>query len=159
MVEFALALPILLLVIYGLLEAGRLIFTIVSVTNASREAVRYASADGLINSTGPTRNYDDCVGIRNTAKKVGFLLGLQDSQIQIFHDTGPNTTAVSYCPAGGSATSTVALNPGDRVLVNVNTQYTVLLPLVPFTSRPISSSTARTFMGIIDLAPTPTPAS
>jgi Flp pilus assembly protein TadG len=47
MVEFALALPLLLLLIFGILEVGRMVFTYSSVVNASREAVRYGSATGL----------------------------------------------------------------------------------------------------------------
>ena len=44
MVEFALILPILLLVILGIIEFGRLLFFYSSVTSASREAARYGSA-------------------------------------------------------------------------------------------------------------------
>ncbi|MGE5251945.1 MAG: TadE family protein, partial [Bacteroidota bacterium] len=47
MVEFALALPILLLVVYGLLESGRLLFIYASVVTAARQAARYGSATGL----------------------------------------------------------------------------------------------------------------
>lgn len=167
MVEFALALPIFLLVVYGLLEAGRLIFTIASVTNAAREAVRYASADGLISSnpSNTTLNYNDCTGIRATAKKVGFLLGLLDNNILIYWDNPAVTNADGtpklnqYCSPGTTVDS-ITLQPGYRVWVKVGTQFTALLPLTPFSSRWISSgNTARTFMGIIDLAPTATPAS
>ena len=42
LVEFALIVPLLLFVVYGLIEAGRAIFIYSSVTNASREAARSA---------------------------------------------------------------------------------------------------------------------
>jgi Flp pilus assembly protein TadG len=162
MVEFALALPIFLLLVYGLLEVGRVIFTISSVATASREAVRYASATGLISTTGsPIRSYQDCAGIRNTARRVGFLLNLQDNQIRIYYDR-PNATPTpvpitEYCQPGYTS-SALALNPGDRVFVNVTTQWNLIVPIVPLSSRTISSGdTARTFMGVIDLSPTPTP--
>src|SRR5512133_1668834 len=79
LVEFALALPILLLVVYGLLEAGRYIFLIAAVANASREAARYASAAGVKSAGSPILHYQDCTGIRNAAKTTGFLLNLQNS--------------------------------------------------------------------------------
>ena len=46
MVEFALVLPILLMLLYGILEAGRLLFIYSTIVTASRQAVRYGSATG-----------------------------------------------------------------------------------------------------------------
>jgi len=40
MVEFAIALPILLMLLYGILEAGRLLFLYSTIVTASRQAVR-----------------------------------------------------------------------------------------------------------------------
>ena len=44
MVEFALVLPILLLVVYGLIEVGRALFIYNSVASAARQATRYGAA-------------------------------------------------------------------------------------------------------------------
>src|SRR3990172_1819953 len=41
--EFALTLPIMLIVVIGLFDIGRAFFTLVVVTNASREGARYLS--------------------------------------------------------------------------------------------------------------------
>ena len=41
MAEFALVMPVLLLVVYGLFEVGRLVFIYSNVITAAREAVRY----------------------------------------------------------------------------------------------------------------------
>jgi len=160
LVEFALALPIFLLIVYGLLEAGRLIFVYAAVTTASREAVRYASAAGKAGDpTYPQMlTYQDCDGIRARARNTGFLLNLQDDQIEIYWDHPGTVTPTPYCDNPGQTEDFITLHTGDRVLVNVTTHYTLLVPLVPFTSRDISSGlTARTFMGVIDLIPTPTP--
>ena len=46
MVEFAIVLPMLLLLLYGILEAGRLLFIYSTIVTASRQAVRYGSATG-----------------------------------------------------------------------------------------------------------------
>ncbi len=158
MVEFALALPIFLLIVYGLLETGRLIFIYASLINASRESVRYASASGINNTTSNTIHYQDCAGIRATAKTVGFLLNLQDNQIHIYWDRpGVSGVGSEYCWNMATDPS-VTLQTGDRVLVNISWQYNVLVPIVPFSSRQIwSGLTARTYMGIINLVPTPTP--
>ena len=47
-VEFALILPILLLLVLGIIEFGRLIFMYAIVTSSSREAVRYGAATGAL---------------------------------------------------------------------------------------------------------------
>ena len=46
MVEFAIALPVLLLLLYGILEAGRLLFVYSTVVTASRQAARYGATTG-----------------------------------------------------------------------------------------------------------------
>ena len=40
LVEFALLLPILVLVVFGIFEIGRAFFTLVAITNAAREGAR-----------------------------------------------------------------------------------------------------------------------
>src|SRR6266498_441456 len=91
LVEFSLVIVILLMVIYGILEVGRLIFIYSSVVTSAREAVRYGALVGVNEAGDPF--YQDCAGIRNTAKKVGFFLNLQDADLLIQYDTGPGTTA------------------------------------------------------------------
>ena len=49
-VEFALVLPLLLVLMLGIIEVGRLLFIYSSVNSASREAARYGSAAGEVTS-------------------------------------------------------------------------------------------------------------
>jgi Flp pilus assembly protein TadG len=60
-VEFALMLPVLMLLILGLIEFGRLIFLYITVNSAGREAARYGMAMGDGPSGVP--QYYDCDGI------------------------------------------------------------------------------------------------
>ena len=147
MAEFAMVLPILLMVIYGLLEVGRLLFTYASVTNASREAVRYGSAYGVNSDDVP--RYQDCVGIRAAAKKTGFLLGLQDADITIEYDNGPGTAVFDVCD--GLEDTGVELSCGDRVIVTIEDNFTPIVPLIPIKPMHIDSASGRTFTGIIEL--------
>ena len=71
MVEFMLALPLLLVLIYGTIEVARLIFILSSVSNASRQAARYGSATGQIDNVA---YYQNCDGIREVGDLVGVLL-------------------------------------------------------------------------------------
>ncbi len=162
MVEFALALPIFLLVVYGLLEAGRAVFMYSSVVTASREAARYASAYG--NNSAGYPHYQDCIAIRQAARNVGFLLNLSTTttnDITIRYDIAlpnpPGGTQVIYCTRTSTGPQIDILpNTGDTVTVTVQRRFNPIVRLVPFTSFMMSAKSSRTLTGTIDLNP-PTP--
>ena len=58
-VEFAIVLPILLVVLIGIFEVARYVFIYSAVTNASRNASRYASAVGY-EETGTYLKHREC---------------------------------------------------------------------------------------------------
>lgn len=142
LVEFALILPFLLLLVFGIIELGRLMFIYSSVTVASREAARYGSAAGDIG--GSIAHYQDCTGIRAAAKRVGDFAGIADNQITIQYDHGDPATPFDNCPVGGVGPGSVSL--GDRVHIQVVAQYRPILPLANIQSFPISANTARTIV-------------
>ena len=144
MTEFAIVLPILMVVLVGILEVGRMVFTYAAVTNASREAVRYASAVGL--DDDGLNHYNNCTGIRNMARRSAYFMNLQDGDIEITYDSGPGTT-VRPPLCNGSDT----VSGGDRVTVTIKATYRPLVKLIPIGPRPITSSSARTILGIVDL--------
>lgn len=173
MAEFALALPILLLVIFGLLEVGRAVFMYAAVTNASREAVRYATAYGV--NASDVLHYQNCTEIRNTAKKVAFLLPLEDDDIVIEYDTGPTIVDpdgtpdsgdesygpppeppdIGACDAVDGVDEDIVLECGDRVVVTVTYNYHPIVSYVPMQPQPFIGSSARTFTGVIELSDDP----
>src|SRR5574338_843270 len=89
MVEFAIVLPLLLLLLYGLLEVGRLLFIYSTVVTASRQAARYGATTG--GGTGRVARYQDCAGIRLAANKVDFLNAFNHNgaDVVIRYDSGP----------------------------------------------------------------------
>jgi len=155
MVEFAIALPILLLLIYGLIETGRLIFIYSTIVTASRQAVRYGSATGIGNSSVP--RYRDCAGIRAEANKADYLNAFDDSDIRIYYDSGSGVGETEYC-IGGIATDTKPTTNtlGDnrhRIVVRIDGDFNPIVPnLVPFIARtaaggnPIRATSARTVL-------------
>ncbi len=160
MVEFALALPIFLLVIYGIMEASRAIFIYSQVVTASREGARYASAWGV--SGVVNYQYQDCTGIRNAAKNVAVILPLSttnNTNIKIYYTKNSTPTGSGeYCTSSGLDTSHT-LGTGDSVSVTVSAPYSPIVPLVPFTSYTITATSSRTLLGLIELNPTATPSS
>ena len=146
MVEFALVLPILLVIMYGLLEVGRLIFVYSTVVSASREAARYGSATGW-NETQTAYRYLDCDGIRAAAENVDFLGVIEDANILIQYDEGPGGTIISpTCPPG-------SIQTGDRIVVQVSATFTPLAAIVPLNPITITSTNSRTFLVSVTIMP------
>jgi hypothetical protein len=147
MVEFAIALPILLLLLYGIIEAGRLLFLYSTVVTASRQAVRYGTATGVNDNNIP--HYNDCKGIRDAAKDVAFL-GPFDS-IDIKYDTGPGTNRPGICLDPNLDTDSTLGKPllegnRTRLVVTVRETFHPLVKLVPFFQREIKAESARTIL-------------
>ncbi len=101
MVEFALAIPIVLFLTMGIIEGGRMLFMFSDVYAASREAARYGAGIGL-NNLGGVVLYNDCNGILGAAKRVGAFAGVKDSNITIDYDSGPESSKTTGCPVGRS---------------------------------------------------------
>lgn len=147
MVEFALVSIILFMLIFGILEVGRILFIYASVITSSREAVRYGSVSGLTDAG--VLHYQDCAGIRDTARRLAFFQTLEDDDIVIEYDTGPATTVVDVCD--GAVDTAVDPAPGNRIVVTVTGSFSPIVPIVPLDARTIVSTSARTIMGIIEL--------
>jgi Flp pilus assembly protein TadG len=146
-VEFAIVLPILIVVLVGIFEVGRMAYMYTAVTNASREAARYASAIGMDDSGNAKYRY--CDGIREMARRSAYFTPLTTT---ISYDHGPGTGSFDTCD--GSMDTGVVVNSGtnqDRVLVTVTATYSPLVKLIPISTRPIISESARTILGIFDL--------
>jgi Flp pilus assembly protein TadG len=155
-VEFAIALPVLLVLIVGILEVGRLLFIYSAVTNSSRNASRYASAVGFEDS-GTYRKYMYCAGIRDVAVKSAYLVPTSDITVSINYDNGVSPYS-NMVTDGCNATSgedvdvlNAGVSTGDRVKVTVAAQYKPMVKLIPIPPRTITSSSSKTILGIIDL--------
>ena len=166
MVEFAIALPILLLLLYGILEAGRFIFIYSSVVTASRQAVRYGSATGEGTNTGIPR-YQDCAGIREAANRADYLDAFDPEDVTIEWDTGPGTTATLICD-GSPLPATHAWTPSggntSRLNVTIEGDFNPVVPkIVPFIARtaangnPVRGVSARTILVSVEIVVTVPP--
>ncbi len=148
LLEFALVLPLLLLLLIGIIDFGRALFVYSEVSNAAREAVRY----GAVNSA-------DCNEIANRAHSLFSLAPSGSINISIFIET-PNTS-------GGFTTKglcgTVKIVRGDRIKVDVGTSISpftlqMIAPLFggTFTDLPITYSAARSVVPPEGIATGPT---
>jgi Flp pilus assembly protein TadG len=141
MTEFSLVIPILMVLILGLIEMGRLIYTYSAVTTASREATRYGFSLGD-NGFGVAR-YQDCDGIREAARAPTSIAGIEDAGIDISFDTGPGTAVISNCPP-------VSVETGTRIVVTVSASFEPIMPLIQLPDIDISSTSKRTILAGVD---------
>lgn len=150
-VEFALVLPLLLILVVGLIEMGRLVFIYVAVLNASREASRFGTASGAIGNGNINAQYTDCLGIKSAVRKMSFLVTIPDENISIRYDQGPNTAQTGEC-ATGSVPAPGYVRTGTRIVVTVNVPYSPMLLMVPLTNRTITSTSARTILANVNIS-------
>lgn len=158
MLEFAIVLPILLLVVYGLIETGRLLFIYSSVNNATRQAARYGSTSGISPTSGVPR-YQDCAGIRLAAQRGDFLNAFDDDDIEIYIDNGIDSSGnpigqTLVCTGGVAVDTGITPQTGDRITVNVDAAFNAIVPnLVPFISQTINAESSRTLLLTISIQP------
>lgn len=120
MVEFALILPLMLLLLAGAVDLGRLFYTYIGMQNAAREGVAYA--------------------IFHAPDAAGDPPPI--SQITLFarQEMGGNEDlAVSAsCPAGDcTATDTL---PGNKISVTVSLTFSFITPFIPTMDLSASST-------------------
>jgi hypothetical protein len=154
-VEFALVFPILLMIVYGIIEFGRMMLIYTAVTSSAREGARYGSAAGDIGGYIP--HYADCVGIVDAITRVGILAGIDPTypggSIQIQYDSGP-TTGIKFnqCPPQVND-----IHNGDRILVYVVADYEPIIPFLNFQGFQIDSEARRTILKDMEIEGTPPP--
>ncbi len=149
MVEFMLALPLLLLLIYGTIEVARLIFIFSSVANASRQAARYGAATGEVDNVA---YYQDCEGIRDVAKQSAYVVNFDE--INITYDRGVESDGtqipisdidpspdIDTCPI-----SDEKIRNGDRIIVQVKAHYEPILSFIPLNPLEVVSASAHSFL-------------
>jgi hypothetical protein len=158
--EFALVFPIVLLITYGIIEFGRMVFIYAAVTGSAREGARYGAAAGI--GTNGYIQYADCKGIRDAVHKASLLVNIPDAEILIHYDRGPVAApgspkiVASTCeilrPNAGTKTDPIKM--GDRIVVSVTAQFSPMIGgFLGVSEFPIHSTSARTILAKINLGP------
>jgi hypothetical protein len=149
-VEFALVFPIVLLLTYGIIEFGRMVFIYASVTGAAREGARYGAAYG--GDTIP--QYANCPGIKDAVHNAAgaFLVSIPDTDISISYDKGSGLSVIGSC--GTISPGDIKL--GNRIIVRVTAHYEpVIGNFLGISGFPIVSTNARTIIMKVKIEPYP----
>ncbi len=149
MVEFMLVLPVLIILLYGIIEVSRLVFIFASTANASRQAARYGAGSG---ESGNGTYFQDCEGIREVANRSAILT--EFDEINITYDRGLTAEGEQVAipevdPSPEADTCPVEDNiirNGDRIIVQVSASYEPIIPILPLEPLTIVSASARTFL-------------
>ena len=143
--EMALTLPILMLLVMGIMDFGRMLFIYSQVSNAAREGARWGSVTGVV-PQGTDPHFVDCDGIRQAVvSRFATVLDITDEDIKIHYDDGATQYGFN-CNSGNPASSLI--RQGDRIIVTVEGEFEFLTPgvssFVP--SMHVSFTAARTIM-------------
>ncbi len=142
MAEFAIVFPLLLLLLMGIFEFGRVMFSYSIAIAAAREAARYGAA--IQDIGGGIPQYEDCQGIRDAAQRFGKYAGIEDGDISIQYVNESGVYATSCPPA-----QEIGLT--DSISVTVSTAVSPLSFIGDFGPIPITSSSSRTILRKIRL--------
>lgn len=114
-VEFALLLPLLVLLIFGMIDFGRAINAQITLTQAAREGARVLALPG-----GTTVGSDGQPAYVDRVIAAGNGLGLTASNVTDLPDT--STPPETGCPSGSG-------NTGDDAVVKVTYTFTFITPV------------------------------
>jgi Flp pilus assembly protein TadG len=144
MVEMALVLPMVLLILFGIVETGRFIAIWAGTNTAAREGARYGQAVGP--GTSGIR-YTDCTGIRTSAKQLSGIARLTDADIEVVFIDPATSTTLADCDAADltyPSPNTSLINQDDQIQVTATAIFQTNIPLI------------STFLGTITVSSTDT---
>lgn len=139
LMEFALILPLLLMLLLGTFDFARAVFMYAQLSNGVREGARYGSVTGLDESDP---QFLDCEGIRAATVRA-YGVPLTPDQITIEYDNG-NTLYLFTCD---SRPGLSAIQMGDRIRVTARAQIRFITPVLSsFPPLSVTLTSARTVL-------------
>ncbi len=117
LVEFALVTMLFFLLLFGLIDFGRLFFTQMTLENAVRQAGRFAvTGNHLPDPNNPSQNLSRVASIMQVAQQQAVGLGISNIQISSL--------------GGGSTGPGRAGGPGDTETITLTTNLHLITPLI-----------------------------
>lgn len=152
-VEFALVLPLLLVLMFGLIDFGFVFSQQLTLNNAVREGARRAVVNDPYNGNSTTANPRTCDGILTSVKNQLLGLGMDNSQVQLkitqdgwtnsnacgtsFQSTSFGSAAANIPCIGSFDTST---NTARSIIVQAQYTSKLIIAFPPFpTTLPLTA--------------------
>jgi Flp pilus assembly protein TadG len=122
-VEFAVLLPLLIMLVFGIIAFGMAFAQELSLSNAARQGARYGVVE--------TRT---CADIEAHVKDAVSTLGLSPGEVTVTVSRGASETALDWTwPSPDSCATPSACtgsDPGDNLYVEARADYQLTIPLV-----------------------------
>ena len=125
LVEFALVLPLLLVLIFGIVDAGRLIYTYNTVANSARNAARVAIVNQSITGTDTCNTTEATTYPTGCAISSGIGLGITPADVTVEYRDPTDTTD---CKVPVSTPPVVLI--GCVAVVEVTGQFRPITPVI-----------------------------
>ena len=147
-VEFAIVVPLLLVLVFGIIDFARYFSVASSVNTASRESARYGSSVG--DSPNAVPRFTDCDEIIAAGVGFGVVTDITAANYSITYDRGPATAVFQTCPAGGPNPDAAAFLPSDRIIVTVSREFQFITPFLGSVFGPVTvtSTDRRSFLSL-----------
>jgi Flp pilus assembly protein TadG len=143
LLEFALITPMLLLLLFGIIDFGWMVFNFSQLYNALREGTRYGSVPGF-DTLSQIKN---CSGIKSQITTYAGFSGVKAANITVWYDDGRavaddtlgtnQNNVVGSCDSawGYNGSYSPVRNPqdvnnGDRIVIDVNVNVQFLTPFI-----------------------------
>jgi Flp pilus assembly protein TadG len=140
LVEFAVVLPVILLLFLGIFDFGRAVFAFNTVANAAREGARVAAVDQVLTSP-------DCIESMPVEDPANPHWSIKECAVAAAQALGVPTSAVSVSyapPAGSTVTCAPTLHVGCIASVTVQYTWSAITPVIGGLIGPITvSSTSQ----------------
>lgn len=149
LVEFALVLPLLLLVLFGVFEFGRVFNYWIDETHLANEAARWAAVDrnpGAANPVNATTCEPDAAAVTDLQTYIRCEATTEELRGGASGDQGSDPLQVYICFPNGTS------NIGDPVRVIVRTTYNYLSLVGDFLSGTFGDGAIDTTVGIVGSA-------
>jgi hypothetical protein len=150
MTEFALVMPVLLLLVMGIIDFGRVLTSFAMTSNALRSALRTAQVIGYADDKTV---FGNCAALRSILRQT-FFTGALDVTIEYWHANA--VARFDYCNANEEKSLSLFTN-GDILKINVRTSIGLITPLVSrlFPRLTIDFSGQRTIVTGLNLSNDP----
>jgi len=141
LVEFALVLPVILVIFFGIFDLGRAVYAYNTLANAARQGARVAAVNQVVTTNTscaedmPVEDpADPHWSIKACAAQAGLTLGLPLSAVTVAYST----------PAGTTLSCSPTLHVGCIATVTVTDAWTPITPVIGSLVGPIGlSSTSQ----------------
>jgi len=132
-VEFALVMPILLMLVFAIISFGWLFAQKQALGNAARQTARYGVVETRTchTTTDPVTHVTSAGVIEEAAEAAAPLASMTSSNSTVRVQRGTETSKTTVCTGLADEQPCKGSSPGDNIYVTIDYKADVLIPVIP----------------------------